>query len=70
MITLPGADQRPGSRRDRLRPGRSPWRTFHRPRPDGVPVVAAIGPEANHDPRGSRRAIILAEQRLAGLEPE
>lgn len=53
-----------GSLRE-LRPksGRSPWRAFYR-RIGSAMVVAAVGPEANVDPRGFRRAVRTAELRL------
>lgn len=53
----------------RPRAGRSPWRAFYR-RVGMVFVVGAIGPEANNDPRGFRRAVIAAEDRLAAWERE
>ncbi len=50
----------------RPRAGRSPWRAFSR-RVERRWIVAAIGPEAQVDPLGFRRAVQLAEQRLATL---
>lgn len=48
----------------RPRRGRSPWRAFYR-RVENVIVVGAIGPEAEADPRGFRRAVASALDRLA-----
>lgn len=31
-------------------------------------IIAAMGPEALHDPRGFRRAIVAAQERLDSLE--
>lgn len=53
----------------RPRGGRSPWRAFYR-RVADVMVVASIGPEAEVNRRGFRRAIKLAEQRLDDLDEE
>ena len=53
----------------RPRAGRSPWRAFYR-RAGGDIVIAAIGAEANADPRGFRQAVRAAEDRLAGFERE
>ena len=53
----------------RPRAGRSPWRAFYR-RVGGDVVIAAIGPEANVDPRAFRQAVRAAEDRLAELERE
>lgn len=53
----------------RPRAGRSPWRGLYR-RFGEVFVVAAVGPEAGADPRGFKRAVAAAEERLeevAGL---
>jgi hypothetical protein len=52
-----------GLRELRPRAGRSPWRAFYRILAD-TPVIAAVGPEAEHDPRGFRRACRDATQRL------
>ena len=48
----------------RPRAGRSPWRAVYRRIGDTL-VIAAIGPEANVDPRGFRAAVQHAEGRLA-----
>jgi len=47
----------------RPRSGRSPWRAFYR-RIGEVLVIGAIGPEANVDRPGFRRATARAEDRL------
>jgi hypothetical protein len=51
----------------RPRAGRSPWRGFYR-RFGEVLVLAAVGPEAEADPRGFKRAVLAAEERLAEVE--
>ena len=66
-ITFPHASKVVGA--DRLwelrpRAGRSRFRAFYRPTPDGI-LVAAMAPEFHVDPRGFRRAARLAEARLA-----
>lgn len=53
----------------RPRAGRSAWRAFYR-RIGTVMVIGAIGPEAQHDPRGFRRAVADAERRLDAWERE
>lgn len=53
----------------RPRTGRSAWRAFYR-RIGAVMVIGAIGPEAQHDPRGFRRAVADAERRLDTWERE
>lgn len=53
----------------RPRGGRSPWRAFYR-RVGAIIVVAAIGPEAQVDPRGFDRAVAIAAQRLSSWEQE
>ncbi len=59
----------PDLRELRPRQGRSPWRAFFRQ--VGEPfVIAAVGPEARHDPRGFARACQSAVTRLAELEEE
>jgi hypothetical protein len=54
-----------------LRPhaGRSPWRAFYR-RVDAEIVIGAIGPEAQVDPRGFRRAVSAALSRLDAYKRE
>lgn len=51
----------------RPRAGRSAWRAFYR-RISNTMVIGAIGPEAESNPQGFRRAIRQAEQRLIGIE--
>ena len=51
----------------RPRQGNSPVRAFYRRVGDRL-VVAAIGPEAQADPRGFNRAVRVALDRLAALE--
>jgi len=53
----------------RPRAGRSPWRGLYR-MVGGRFVIAAIAPEAQHDPKGFRRACEAAAQRLSELEEE
>jgi len=53
----------------RPRTGRSAWRAFYR-RIGTAMVIAAIGPEAQHDPRGFRRAVAEAERRLGAWAHE
>ena len=56
-----------GIRELRPRQGRSPWRAFYC-RSSDVFVIAAIGPEAQANPRGFARAIAAAQQRCAEIE--
>lgn len=58
-----------GWRELRPRAGRSPWRAFYRRRGD-VFVLASIGPEAQVDALGFRRAVRMADERLAPLDRE
>ncbi|SRR5260370_15112228 len=58
-----------GLRELRPRAGRSPWRAFYR-RLGKAFVIAAIGPEAEVDKRGFRRAVMLANKRLSEIEQE
>ncbi|MDA8314364.1 MAG: type II toxin-antitoxin system RelE/ParE family toxin [Actinomycetota bacterium] len=53
----------------RPRGGRSPWRALYR-RVGGEFVIAAVGPEAQVDPRGFAAACRRAEARLAEMESE
>jgi hypothetical protein len=53
----------------RPRAGNSPWRAFYRRIGDTF-VVGAIGPEADNDPKGFKRAIKLAASRLNALEED
>lgn len=52
-----------GLRELRPRAGRSPWRAFYQ-RIGDVFVIAAVGPEAQADPRGFERAVTAALARL------
>jgi hypothetical protein len=61
------AVQTAGLRELRPRQGDSPIRAFYR-RVGARLVVAAIGPEAQVDPRGFHRAVEAAVARLAALE--
>ncbi len=47
----------------RPRAGRSAWRAFYR-RIGAAFVIAAVGPEAQADPRGFRKTVQAAERRL------
>lgn len=51
----------------RPRAGRSPWRAFYR-RIGQAFVIGAIGPEAEVDPKGFKRAVAAAEKRLDQVE--
>ncbi len=53
----------------RPRSGRSRWRAFCR-RVGDLMIIAAVGPEAEVDPRGFARALEAAQWRLAELEQE
>jgi hypothetical protein len=53
----------------RPRAGRSAWRALYR-QVGEVFVVAAVGPEAQSDPRGFDRAVRRALQRLATVEED
>lgn len=53
----------------RPRGGRSPWRAFYRQIGDEF-FIAAVGPEAQVDPRGFASACRRAEARLAEMENE
>jgi hypothetical protein len=53
----------------RPRAGRSAWRALYR-QVGEVFVVAAVGPEAQSDPRGFERAVRRAVLRLADLEED
>ena len=64
-LPYPHSSQVQGTRLRELRPraGRSPWRAFYW-RVGDVLRIGAIGPEAEHDPRGFRRALDRALERL------
>ena len=51
----------------RPRRGNSPWRAFYR-RIGDVFVVGAVGPEADIDQQGFRRAVKAAQGRLDAVE--
>lgn len=51
----------------RPRAGRSPWRGLYRMVGDRF-VIAAVAPEAEHDPPGFKRACAAAEKRLEQFE--
>jgi hypothetical protein len=53
----------------RPRAGRSAWRALYRQIGE-VFVVAAVGPEAQSDPRGFEQAVRRALRRLADLEED
>jgi hypothetical protein len=53
----------------RPRAGRSTWRALYRQIGE-VLVVAAVGPDAQSDPRGFERAVRQALRRLADLEED
>ncbi|HET7388885.1 MAG TPA: type II toxin-antitoxin system RelE/ParE family toxin [Nocardioidaceae bacterium] len=57
----------PGLRELRPRGGRSPWRALYRQVGDRF-VVAAVGAEAQADPRSFNRACRAALRRLADIE--
>jgi len=59
----------PGLRELRPRGGRSPWRGLYRQVGERF-VIAAIAPEAQHDPRRFKRACTAASRRLDELEDE
>lgn len=61
--------QAEGLRELRPRQGRSPWRALYRQYGDNW-VIAAICPEAQHDPRGFRRGCAAALERLNDLEEQ
>jgi len=56
-----------GLRELRPRGGRSPWRGLYRQVGERF-VIAAIAPEAQHDPRRFKRACAAASRRLEELE--
>jgi hypothetical protein len=56
----------PGLRELRPRAGRSPWRGLYQVGDQFV--IAAIAPEAQHDPRRFRRACTAASRRLDELQ--
>lgn len=58
----------PGLRELRPRQGRSPWRAFYGRAGNRLFVIAALGPEAQHNPRAFRHAVALAVERIAQME--
>lgn len=58
----------PGIRELRPRAGRSPWRALYRQASEATVVIAAVGPEAQHDAKRFRRACRHAAARLAERE--
>jgi hypothetical protein len=66
----PHSSQVKGTSLRELRPraGNSPWRALYKQVGSTVFIVAAIGPEALHDPRKFKRAVRIAEERLAREE--
>ena len=69
-LGYPHSSQVRGTSLRELRPrqGRSPWRAFYQRLADGTLAVAAIGSEAQHNPRRFRRAVEAAHDRLASRE--
>jgi hypothetical protein len=67
-LPFPHSSQVRGTNLRELRPrgGRSAWRAFYR-RVGDVLVIGAIGPEAEHNPRGFRRAVNQAISRLKAM---
>lgn len=66
LLAFPHSSQikiEPELRELRPRQGHSPWRGIYRRLGDQI-VVAAIGPEAEHDSRGFGRAVTAAKARL------
>ncbi len=70
-LPFPHSSSIRGSSLRELRPraGRSPWRAFYARVRDRM-VIGAVGPEAQVDPRGFRRATALAEERIIQWEKE
>jgi hypothetical protein len=66
QLSYPHSSKVRGALRElRPRAGGSPWRGFYQRVGDSM-VMAAIGPEAQHDRRGFEATIARALQRLAG----
>ena len=59
-----------GIRELRPRAGRSPWRVFYQQRGDRIFLIGAVGPEALQNPRGFRRAVAVAIDRIDRWEDE
>lgn len=68
QLPYPHSSQVQGThlRKRRPRAGRSPWRALYQRIGDQI-VVVAIAPEAQHNPRGFRRAVRQAEERFERL---
>ncbi|MDQ3693996.1 MAG: hypothetical protein M3464_10245 [Chloroflexota bacterium] len=71
-LGLPHSSQIKGTslRELRARRGRSPWRALYQRIGEEHIIVAAVGPEARHDPRGFQRAIAAAQDRINALKHE
>lgn len=67
-LPYPHSSQVQGTPLRELRPraGRSPWRALYQRLGDRL-VVVAIAPEAQHDPRGFKRAVTQAKRRLQNI---
>lgn len=65
-LAYPHSSQVQGTTLRELRPraGRSPWRALYQ-RVGDTTLVAAIIPEAQHDPRKFRRGVVNATDRIA-----
>lgn len=57
-----------GLRELRPRAGRSRWRVFYRRVGPELFAIGAVGPEASVRPKGFRRSVRLAEERLSGFK--
>jgi phage-related protein len=70
-LSYPHSSQVMGTRFRELRPrrGRSPWRVLY-VRVEDRFVLCALAPEAQSNPRGFRRALTLAEDRLSLYQQE
>lgn len=53
----------------RPRAGRSPWRGFYARSGEAL-VFLSVGPESAVDPRGFRRAVAAAQERLEDLKDD
>jgi hypothetical protein len=67
-LGYPHTSQVRGTKLRELRPraGHSPWRAFYW-RVSEVLIIGSIGPEAEHDPQGFRRAVTRATERLDAI---
>lgn len=68
-LAYPHSSQVQGTGMRELRPraGRSPWRALYQRVGDRM-VIIAIAPEAQHDPRGFKRAVAQAQRRLTHIQ--